>query len=132
VRPLVLVLLLLLGCETPCALVCASDSECVRQGALPGYYCLNNTVCMQDCYKCGGSCVDTFANCGECGKSCATGEVCSQGSCVATPGCAPGFSDCNGSCYDLAKDRVHCGACDHTCPRDQACVNNSCSTTICG
>jgi hypothetical protein len=131
VRPLVLVLLLLLGCETPCALVCASDSECVQQGALPGYYCLNNTVCLPDCYRCsGGNCVDTFANCGACGKACAAGQKCFQGSCVAS--CGLGFNDCAGSCYDLANDRVNCGACGHACARDQTCANNSCSTTICG
>ena len=130
-RALFLSLFLLLGCETPCALVCASDNECVQQGALPGYYCLNNTVCMQDCYRCnGGNCVDTFSNCGACGKSCAAGEKCSQGQCVAS--CPSGFSDCSGSCYDLANDRVHCGACDRACPRDQTCVNNSCTATICG
>jgi hypothetical protein len=121
--------LLLLGCETPCALVCDNDTQCVQQGALPGYYCLNNAVCLPDCYKCGGSCVDTFSNCGACGHSCATGEKCSQGQCLAN--CTAGFSDCSGSCYDLANDRVHCGACAHTCPRDEICVANSCTKSIC-
>jgi hypothetical protein len=130
VRPLALVLLFLLGCETPCALVCATDNQCVQQGLLPGYYCLNNAVCLQDCYRCGGACVDTFSHCGACERACAAGEKCYQGNCVAS--CGLGFSDCNGSCYDLVNDRVHCGACDHACSRDEACVNNSCTTTICG
>ncbi len=122
--------LLLLGCETPCALVCDNDSQCVQQGALPGYYCLNNSVCLPDCYKCGGNCVETFANCGACGVACAPGQVCSRGACAAA--CEAGFSNCAGSCYDLAKDRVHCGDCGRTCGRDQICLDNSCTNSICG
>jgi hypothetical protein len=131
VRSLVLGLALFISaCEAPCALVCASDAECLQQGTLPGYYCLNNSVCLPDCYRCGGSCVDTFFNCGACGRACAAGQKCFQGECVA--GCGPGYSDCNGSCYDLAGDRAHCGGCDRACARDQTCVNNVCTTSICG
>jgi hypothetical protein len=131
VRLLLLVFFVLVGCEQPCALVCQDDSQCVGQGAVPGFYCLNNSVCLQDCYRCnGGNCVDTFHHCGACGVACAPGKFCSRGSC--TTACAFGESPCDGSCYDLANDRTHCGDCNHACARDQICVNNACSDTICG
>ena len=130
-RTLLLVLALAVSaCDAPCALVCSSDTECIQQGTVPGYYCVNNSVCLPDCYRCGGNCVDTFFNCGACGKACAQGEKCVAGGCVA--GCPSGYSDCNGSCYDLANDRVNCGACGRGCARDQICVDNVCTTSICG
>ena len=124
--------LALLACEQPCALVCENDTECLQQGALPGYYCLNLTVWLQDCYRCaGGSCVDTFHNCGACDHVCAAGQFCSGGVCAGA--CAAGETKCGeGSCYDLASDRNHCGDCNHACARDENCVNNSCTQTICG
>jgi len=131
VRLLLAFALLGLGCETPCALVCANDTECVQQGVLPGFYCLNNTVCLQDCFRCGGQCVDTFSNCGACGHACAAGQRCSQGACTSGA-CPAGFNDCSGSCYDLSNDRVHCGACGNACARDQICVSNACTNSICG
>jgi hypothetical protein len=127
---LLAIALLLLGCEQPCALVCNSDADCVQQGALPGYYCVNSSVCLPDCYKCNGGCVETVSNCGACGHACAAGQVCFQGACA--PDCGAGFSNCAGSCYDLANDRVHCGACDHGCGRNETCVGNACTQSICG
>jgi hypothetical protein len=129
VRPL-FVIVLLLGCEKPCPLVCQNDQDCVQQSVLPGSYCLNNTACLQDCYRCnGGNCVDTFHNCGSCGHACDAG-VCSLGTC--TTACASNETNCGGSCYDVAKDRTNCGTCGHTCARNQTCVDGGCTDAICG
>ncbi len=130
-RLLLLLPLLLFGCSQPCAFVCQDNSQCPPQDTLPGYYCQNNAVCLQDCYRCnGGVCVDTFHNCGVCGNACAAGQFCSRGQCVSS--CAVGESNCSGSCYDLSSDRTNCGACGHGCAQNQTCANNVCTDTVCG
>jgi len=114
--------LLLLGCATPCPLVCADNSECVQ-----GYYCLNQSACLRDCLqRCNGACVETFSNCGRCGLACAGGEVCSLGLCKSA--CDANLTSCSGSCYDLKTDRTHCGGCTAVpCADDQTCVNGVCT-----
>jgi hypothetical protein len=52
-------------------------------------------------------------NCGGCGRTCAAGQVCSMGACVAN--CRAGLSDCNGSCRDLQNDPASCGMCGNAC-----------------
>jgi len=77
------------------------------------------------------------ANCGTCGKQCATPPLpsnvvttqCKTSSCaVAT--CTAGFADCNGSftdgCeIDTTNDQANCGSCGHAC--GQGCVNSKCT-----
>jgi Stigma-specific protein, Stig1 len=118
VRLLVLIPLLLAACSAPCPLLCQDDTQCP-----PGFYCLNQAACLQDCKRCSGSCVDTFSNCGTCGLACAAGMKCSFGTCKDS--CDPGLTDCNGSCYDLTKDRTNCGSCGNACATDETCVSGA-------
>ncbi len=58
-----------------------------------------------------GLCVDTSTdrlNCGGCGKACASGQVCSDGTCVVS---CPGTEiNCGGSCIDPKTSNSNCGA----------------------
>jgi hypothetical protein len=133
VRTFLLLVLLLAGCVRPCPLLCAADSDCVQQAVLPGQYCVSNT-CLEDCYRCppfAGNCVAIHDNCGSCGNACPANARCYQGACIATS-CPGGYTDCTGSCYDLAHDRTNCGTCGNTCGREEICANGQCSGSICG
>jgi stigma-specific protein Stig1 len=85
---------------------------------------------------CGASCVDTSAstsNCGGCGKTCGTGQICSAGVCA----CQSGLTICSGACVDLSSSNGNCGACGHTCSGG-VCSGGRCAsscstgTTNCG
>jgi hypothetical protein len=65
-------------------------------------------------------------NCGSCGSACGTDEVCYDGSC--TTSCPGGFTDCSGSCRDLASDRLNCGSCDNECESWEVCESSTCTT----
>src|SRR5215475_13418325 len=50
---------------------------------------------------CGGQCINTVTdpgNCGGCGTTCTGALVCSGGQCVS--GCLPGLSECDHACVD--------------------------------
>lgn len=94
---------------------------------------------------CSGACVTTatdLANCGVCGKACASGDVCSNGKCALS--CAAGTSECNKSlldggvdagppryCAALPKDPANCGACGAVCAAANVSVS-SCAGGKCG
>jgi hypothetical protein len=73
---------------------------------------------------CGASCTDTATdpvNCGACGKACATGESCKDGSCAPC-----GHTTCGSSCVDLQSDAGNCDACDKACAAGETCVGGTC------
>jgi hypothetical protein len=116
----------LAACSAPCPLVCQGNSDCPI-----GFYCLNQSACLQDCLRCGGSCVESFANCSSCGASCAQGEKCLRGKCGSA--CDGTTTDCNGSCYDLTRDPQHCGGCGNHCAVGETCVASACTKVdVCG
>lgn len=60
---------------------------------------------------CGGLCVSLSKdrdNCGACGTSCASGEICSIGKCAVS--CPAGQIECGGECINPSTDNAHCGA----------------------
>jgi len=84
-------------------------------------------ACPPDWSLCGDVCADLQgdgAHCGQCGRRCATGEICSAGSCVGL--CGDGQSLCGASCVDLRVDSAHCGACGVACAVGQRCTNGTC------
>lgn len=93
-------------------LACGSDGECGCADPLLD--------------PCGAACVslqsDT-ANCGACGRTCATGGSCGAGLCTC-PGAVG--RDCGGVCTDVARDPSNCGACGAGCAPTQACLASTC------
>ncbi|MBK7857184.1 MAG: hypothetical protein IPJ65_00915 [Archangiaceae bacterium] len=84
------------------------------------------------CTECDGKCVDTNTdskNCGECGKSCASGNLCSAGKCVAA--CNSGQQACATGCSDPMTDAKNCGGCGRPCAAGQVCSGGSCAAS-CG
>lgn len=84
--------------------------------------------CLSGSTKCGGTCVvlgEDNLNCGACGTACATGRVCSAGTCALS--CQAGLADCSGSCRDLQSDRANCGGCGTVCIVGQVCSSGACT-----
>jgi hypothetical protein len=69
-------------------------------------------VCPYD--TCASGCTilkEDAKNCGTCGKVCAAGQYCKNGTCT----CMPGLTSCSGECVDLNGHHEHCGACTTVC-----------------
>jgi hypothetical protein len=88
--------------------------------------------------RCNGVCTNVSndnANCGTCGKACATGEVCSQKACGLS--CTGGTSNCGGKCVDTKSDPANCGVCGSKCANGDLCSAGKCAknctggTTLC-
>jgi hypothetical protein len=74
-------------------------------------------------------CADTnndAANCGTCGKTCSTGQVCQSGNCVSTCGSSATAMVCNGSCVDTNTDNANCGTCSKACLAGTVCSGGTC------
>jgi sulfatase modifying factor 1 len=65
-------------------------------------------------------------NCGGCGKTCSTGEVCEGGTCTCLTG-----TYCGGACSNEQTDRNNCGACGAACSGSTPyCYQGSCTATL--
>jgi hypothetical protein len=84
---------------------------------------------------CGTLCVDletNAANCGRCGKACASSE-CLHGTCsVCTPDggciCPTGLTVCDGVCVDTQIDAKNCGGCGVAC--NDVCTGGACTRVL--
>lgn len=89
-------------------------------------------ICPEGLAACDGACIDTRfdpANCGECGKACPEGEVCSEGACglVCSGGtvkCADGMGQAR--CVDTTTSETDCGECGKMCAAGETCVAGKC------
>jgi len=88
--------------------------------------------CAPTLWRCGDACVSISSDeshCGGCGRTCAEGQTCFSGSCVAT--CvAPDTAcptDAGTVCANLMSDSAHCGACGRACPAMMACQMGACA-----
>ena len=99
---------------------CTSDDDESSNGS--------SQACPEGLQDCAGRCVDVStdaSNCGECGVTCTTGQVCQTGQCQ----CQAGLVDCSGTCVDLQSDGDHCGACGQACTGGEVCSSGTCSTS---
>jgi hypothetical protein len=77
--------------------------------------------------KCGTTCVDTNTdenNCGDCGKTCVTGQNCVAGVCDLV--CGGGTTKCSGTCVQLNVDPNNCGSCGNSCGPTADCESGAC------
>ncbi len=82
---------------------------------------------------CDGECTPTNTdpdNCGACGETCASDEVCSGGQCLGSDQCMGQLSACDRSCVDTNTDSDHCGGCDIACDDGEGCAQGSCVPTL--
>ena len=82
--------------------------------------------CAAPKLSCGAACIDPMTdatNCGACGKSCPTGQLCMAGACA----CMTPNTMCGGNCIDTSKDDQNCGACSMACPAGLNCVMGACA-----
>ena len=94
-------------------------------------------TCASNQTSCSGVCTDTAfdpTNCGACGKVCATGATCGNGTCSAVQTLCP--SDAGAPYYaDLQTDNANCGACGNACAGTDSCSSGHCcfaGRTYCG
>jgi hypothetical protein len=129
----------LLNCGR-CGRACDGSNECCDGAcALPASSAC--TGCAANCADmeltcCGVSCVDLGTdenNCGMCGESCTTGQVCCGGSCVDNDAlnCGQdcntcGSSDlcCGGSC--VPDNAANCASCEMSCRGGETCCGDGC------
>ena len=81
--------------------------------------------------SCDGTCRNLntdVTNCGACGSTCPSGQVCSAGHCAPSATCTAPDTSCGGTCRNLASDAANCGACGNTCASGQVCSAGSCTT----
>ncbi|TNE47149.1 MAG: hypothetical protein EP343_20805 [Deltaproteobacteria bacterium] len=109
-----------------CVEGCKQDTDCTQ-----GQTCTNGRCQALSCsgnasLQCSNVCVNPQTDpkhCGGCDKACASGQFCSQGSCL----CPFGKDECNGACVDLQANDSHCGACGTACSQGQRCAQGQCA-----
>ena len=88
-------------------------------------------VCPSDRRACGANCTDVQtdrANCGACGVSCSSSQVCQMGQC--TMRCYAGETRCFDGCHNLLYDAQNCGTCGNACPVGLTCNISVCAPTL--
>ncbi len=77
--------------------------------------------CEDTLSECGDTCVDLNtdnANCGACGTTCESGEVCTAGACEPIM-CGANEVLCDGACIDPTTNNSYCGATDCSTGNDE-------------
>ncbi|MFO0607623.1 MAG: MXAN_6577-like cysteine-rich protein [Polyangiales bacterium] len=126
------------ACGRACATNAGTSANACAAGAC-------SPTCAMSYFDCNGDPADgcevdargDAANCGACGRACATNagtgaNVCVAGAC--SPTCAAGFADCdgdpaNGCEADTRTSGSHCGACGRACAGMTACSAGACVMT---
>lgn len=111
---------------------CDDNNTCVFCQSGRTFNPNNGCTCESDCpgaigAVCNGICVDLAvdaANCGSCGRACASTQVCRDGDCtcpIGTGPCGP-----NRECMDIYVDTNNCGGCGITCGANETCRDGFC------
>lgn len=124
----------LTDCAGTCSDVQSNNANCGACGTAcqAGQVCSGGQCrlsCQAGLVDCGGKCIDPMADRAFCGASgsclgasdgtvCATGQVCSSGTCAAS--CQAGLVDCARTCVDPNRDPRYCGA-NLACGTGQTC-----------
>ncbi|MBI5477217.1 MAG: hypothetical protein HY906_00085 [Deltaproteobacteria bacterium] len=96
-------------------------------GSGGGDHASDGGTCPTGQTLCAGVCTNTRLDpqhCGTCASACATGELCSSGTCVAT--CPAGLTSCGGGCTNTTYDPQHCGNCTTACAAGEVCWSGAC------
>lgn len=110
-----------------------SCGACFSNCSVSGQGCVNGTcACAPGEKVCDSSCLDVQtddANCGDCGRACASGQHCEAGACVAACTLNPTDACRDHHCWDVNNDSRHCGADCSSCSTraGQRCVQGQCA-----
>lgn len=109
----------------------------VKSNVAMGYW-IEPPRCREDEHRCAAQCFNIMTDnmhCGACNSPCASGEVCSQGTCVAAcpvteTSCnqCDLYNGCRPNCVDTNTNVRHCGGCGITCNFGQVCSGGVCVT----
>ncbi len=108
-----------------CYLECAAGESCVN-GACQGPVVVGPAPKgpapdFDPCQLCAYICCN--------GSCCLADEACLAGQCAPTVSvtiCAPGLTNCGGTCVDLSAHAGNCGACGNSCPLGGICQGGVC------
>jgi hypothetical protein len=115
-----------------CTGVCCGGVCCVAgQGCLNGQCCAPAAACPSFCCPtgqtcCSGNCVTlgiNDQNCGGCGITCRSDQICSAGKCICD---GAGLTECSGKCANTQTDSSNCGHCGISCSGGETCVSGTC------
>ena len=114
-------------CPTWCVAAC--EGGC-RGDGLSQKYCAK--LCQYDCGAYGtgtpvscGPCVGNLQTCTLCG-----GDTVTRGCSGTSVVCAPGLTNCGGTCKNLSFDSSNCGGCGIRCTSG-ICCEGACGGTLC-
>lgn len=118
---------------TPGAKPRSGGSPLDAEGAEDAREALGDGGCAHG-VACGGTCTDTNSdpnNCGVCSRTCAAGQVCSDGLCQSS--CRTGLTACGRACADLTSSNANCGQCGTSCGLGFRCSKGTCACpgTVC-
>lgn len=88
-------------------------------------------VCPSDHSICGTDCTDIMTdrtNCGVCGVSCSSSQICQSGRCSIL--CSVSETRCFDGCHDVLYDAQNCGACGNACPVGLVCNSSVCTPPL--
>jgi len=106
-------------CVGICEHACRTDGE-------------SQAVCTKLCqYDCGAYGTGAVVSCGSCVNNVQTCTLCGGDtvtrSCGTSVVCAPGLTNCGGTCKNLSLDSFNCGACGQTCSGGMICTGGGCA-----
>ena len=115
-----------------CGNVCPEGQTGYVAGCTEGNcFYMRERACSSGLSSCDGTCVDKSSdpnNCGACGNTCASGQICFNGTCaVDHRDCPDGQTRCGGTCVDTYTDAGNCGACGNSCATGQICFSGTCA-----